>query len=639
MRVKLGDVCERGTSNLKLSDVSEKNGEFSVFGASGYIGSVDFYQQGYPYVAVVKDGAGIGRAMLCPGKTSVIGTMQYLLPKDNILPKYLFYVVKYMNLEKYFTGATIPHIYFKDYKNEEFNFDFWERQVEIVSVLSKCEKVIDLCKQELQLLDKLIKARFVELFGDPVSNSYGLPEATLPDLGEFGRGVSKHRPRNDIKLLGGKYPLIQTGDVANAGLYITSYSSTYSELGLKQSKMWDKGTLCITIAANIAKTAILEFDACFPDSVVGFIANERTNNIFVHYWFSFFQAILESQAPESAQKNINLKILSELKVIVPEKRKQDQFASFVKLTDKSEFVKLVVIFCNNEDKGEHFMSTRKTIGGALGAIIVLIVAQILAQLVASLFVLVKIPEGICNIIAGIIYVGLAFVLSELFSKRLLKIKIENLGMPKFSIKAKWIIVGVLLPVIVKAVYLFFFSGKYVSSGMNSNQIFSTLSAGIAFTGIAAGFVEEMVFRGVILNLLKEKWNIKVAVLIPSVLFGLVHIIGMDFSIISSLLVLIAGTMVGIMFSMVAIESGSVWNSGIVHSLWNILIIGGGLSISEKADEYSVMTYVLDSKDFVFTGGEFGIESSIIALLGYVIVTLAAICMIKKKRVCETFSVK
>ena len=84
MRVKLGDVCERGTSNLKLSDVSEKNGEFSVFGASGYIGSVDFYQQGYPYVAVVKDGAGIGRAMLCPGKTSVIGTMQYLLPKDKV---------------------------------------------------------------------------------------------------------------------------------------------------------------------------------------------------------------------------------------------------------------------------------------------------------------------------------------------------------------------------------------------------------------------------------------------------------------------------------------------------------------------------------------------------------------------------
>ena len=211
-----------------------------------------------------------------------------------------------------------------------------EQQKFCSSVLDKLHKLIQMRQQELQKLDEFIKARFVELFGDPVSNSYGLPEATLPDLGEFGRGVSKHRPRNDIKLLGGKYPLIQTGDVANAGLYITSYSSTYSELGLKQSKMWDKGTLCITIAANIAKTAILEFDACFPDSVVGFIANERTKNIIVHYWFSFFQAILESQAPESAQKNINLKILSELKVIVPEKRKQDQFASFVKLTDKSK---------------------------------------------------------------------------------------------------------------------------------------------------------------------------------------------------------------------------------------------------------------------------------------------------------------
>ena len=130
--------------------------------------------------------------------------------------------------------------------------------------------------------------------------------------------------------------MIQTGDVANAELYITSYNSTYSELGLKQSKMWDKGTLCITIAANIAKTAILKFDACFPDSVVGFTANEKTNNIFIHYWFSFFQAILESQAPESAQKNINLKILSELKVIVPEKEKQDEFLNFVKQIDKSK---------------------------------------------------------------------------------------------------------------------------------------------------------------------------------------------------------------------------------------------------------------------------------------------------------------
>ena len=212
-----------------------------------------------------------------------------------------------------------------------------ESQKEIVNHLNRVHSLIELRQKQLEKLDELIKARFVEMFGDPVSNSFGLPEATLPELGEFGRGVSKHRPRNDPKLLSGEYPLIQTGDVANAGLYITSYDSTYSELGLKQSKMWDKGTLCITIAANIAKTAILEFDACFPDSVVGFTANEKTSNVFIHYWFSFFQAILESQAPESAQKNINLKILSELKVIVPEKEKQNEFVEFIKQVDKSKF--------------------------------------------------------------------------------------------------------------------------------------------------------------------------------------------------------------------------------------------------------------------------------------------------------------
>ena len=186
------------------------------------------------------------------------------------------------------------------------------------------------------------------MFGNPVSNPKGMVKKTLPELGEFGRGVSKHRPRNDKALLGGPYPLIQTGDIANSGMYITEYHSTYSELGLRQSKLWDKGTLCITIAANIAKTAILGFDACFPDSVVGFNANENTNNVFVHYWFSFFQEILESQAPESAQKNINLKILSKLEVIVPGIQEQNKFAAFVAQTDKSKLfvnVYFILIFC------------------------------------------------------------------------------------------------------------------------------------------------------------------------------------------------------------------------------------------------------------------------------------------------------
>ena len=182
MKVKLEDVCEKDSSNLKLSDVDGMDGDYPIYGAAGYIGNVGFYHQERPYVAVVKDGAGIGRTTIHPAKSSVIGTMQYLLPKGNILPEYLYYVVSYMHLEKYYTGTTIPHIYFKDYKNEKFNLDLIQNQKRIVDILGKCEMIIRLRTRELELLDNLIKARFVELFGDPVSNPKKWNVKKLKDL-------------------------------------------------------------------------------------------------------------------------------------------------------------------------------------------------------------------------------------------------------------------------------------------------------------------------------------------------------------------------------------------------------------------------------------------------------------------------
>ena len=113
---------------------------------------------------------------------------------------------------------------------------------------------------------------------------------TLDKLGSISRGKSKHRPRNDKTLFGGKYPFIQTADVKAAGLYLTEYTETYNDKGLAQSKLWPAGTLCITIAANIADTTILGIDACFPDSVMGFIPYEGVSNVkFVKYAFDILQ--------------------------------------------------------------------------------------------------------------------------------------------------------------------------------------------------------------------------------------------------------------------------------------------------------------------------------------------------------------
>lgn len=123
----------------------------------------------------------------------------------------------------------------------------------------------------------------------------------------FGRGKSRHRPRNERKLFGGDFPFIQTGDVRNADGVIESYSQTYSDFGLAQSKLWPKGTVCITIAANIAESAILGFDACFPDSIIGVVVDdELTSNKFLLYLLRSYKSLLQAKGKGSAQDNINL---------------------------------------------------------------------------------------------------------------------------------------------------------------------------------------------------------------------------------------------------------------------------------------------------------------------------------------------
>lgn len=143
----------------------------------------------------------------------------------------------------------------------------------------------------------------------------------LPEIGELSRGKSKHRPRNDATLYkDGKYPLVQTGDVARAGTFITTYTALYNDVGLAQSRMWEKGTLCITIAANIADTGILSFDACFPDSVVGFQPFVPELDVeFFKWYIDISKKNLEKYAPATAQKNINIDILSGLIVPLPPK--------------------------------------------------------------------------------------------------------------------------------------------------------------------------------------------------------------------------------------------------------------------------------------------------------------------------------
>ncbi|USI69786.1 restriction endonuclease subunit S [Lactococcus garvieae] len=161
---------------------------------------------------------------------------------------------------------------------------------------------------------------------------YDWEQRKLEELGNLNRGKSKHRPRNDSRLFGGEYPFIQTGDVAKAPLFLTEYSQTYSEFGIQQSKLWDIGTLLITIAANVADTTILGIKAAFPDSVIGF-ESTSCDVVFIKNYIDIQSDLLKRKAETSSQANLNLAKLKEMSLNVPKLKEQQKIGSFFKQLD------------------------------------------------------------------------------------------------------------------------------------------------------------------------------------------------------------------------------------------------------------------------------------------------------------------
>lgn len=183
------------------------------------------------------------------------------------------------------------------------------------------ERIHALSEKKLGTKSRYKNPPFVYLKRSP--SLLGLPDgwawACFPELGVLGRGKSKHRPRNDPALYeNGQHPFIQTGDVARSNGVIRTFSGSYNDVGLSQSHKWPRGTLCITIAANIADSGVLDFDACFPDSVVGFTPSKIIGDAT---YFEFFMRTAKARllefAPATAQKNINLDVLSQVLIPLP----------------------------------------------------------------------------------------------------------------------------------------------------------------------------------------------------------------------------------------------------------------------------------------------------------------------------------
>ena len=345
MKVRLGDVCDKASSSIIQKSLEGHEGKYPIYGASGLIKYVDFYQREKPYIAVVKDGAGIGRVMKLPAYSSVIGTMQYIIPNEKVDINYLVYSMEYMNLAKYFSGATIPHIYFRDYQKEPLNLPEIKVQKKIGGILSNIEKLIAFRNQELSKFDQLVKSRFIELFGDPVSNGKFWNLAILQDVtSKIGSGATPKGGKSSYQKEG--IPFIRSMNVHD-GVFLSKDLAYLSDKQAKQLEnviVKENDVLLNITGASVARSCIVpktviparvnqhvSIIRCIPK----YLNPEFLNKLFLHHRYKNLLLSL-GEAGGATRQAITKSQLEKLQIILPPLTLQNEFADFVQQVDKSK---------------------------------------------------------------------------------------------------------------------------------------------------------------------------------------------------------------------------------------------------------------------------------------------------------------
>lgn len=268
------------------------------------------------------------------------------------------------------------------------------------------------------------------------------------------------------------------------------------------------------------------------------------------------------------------------------------------------------------------ISVGKLVVVALCALLLLVVSQNLAFNIGLLLTKAGLSAMIGNIMTAMLYVGFTYLGIQLLYKKILHLDVSFLRMPdmrkKNIFRAVWALTAVFMPILAVFGFLLL-GGAWYRANIEPEQMKALITGTIFFYGFAVGAVEEMIFRGVIMGMLEQRIGRVKAVLLPSVLFAVVHMVGGSFDVMSMLQLLVSGSLVGILFSLIAIESGSIWNSALVHGIWNMVMAGGILHIGKAIDSQVLYNWVLNTDETLWTGGEFGAEASLIAITVYLLV--------------------
>lgn len=271
----------------------------------------------------------------------------------------------------------------------------------------------------------------------------------------------------------------------------------------------------------------------------------------------------------------------------------------------------------------------KAIVGSLAAFAVMIISQTGAFFLGSMIVVMGLPKAAGNLLSAVLYLLFTLLLLKLLCGKLLGVTLADCRITAYKIKPVWAAAAVIMPAIVVG-GLLMTAGHWENPVLDRFQIADYVTAAVFLVGLSVGAVEEAVFRGVVMKALEMRWGKAAAVIVPSAAFGAAHVMNGRLSLMSFIQLLIAGSIVGVLFSLVTYESGSIWSAAFMHSIWNMFMSSGILNIGSEVSENCIFNYVLETNSPLITGGEFGAEASVISIGAYLIFTVLAVILLKKR---------
>ena len=316
--VKLKNICDKASSNVAQKDLDNNNGEYPIYGASGFIKKVDFFHYDKPYIGIVKDGSGVGRVNIYPANSSLLGTLQYIFPKNGYELGFIYYALQSLNLSKYKVGAAIPHIYFRDYGEKELFVPPLEEQHRIVSILDASFEKIDALKKNAEENLKNAKALFQQVLAQELKPKEGWVEKKLGEVYDVRDGT-----HDSPKYHSDGYPFVTSKNLVNGIIDMNNVQfiskEDYDKIN-ERSKV-DKGdVLFAMIGSNLGHPAIVDFEPYFAiKNVALFKVPSNQLNRYLLYLLSSDMIMdrMNKNSNGSSQPFVSLKFLRNFEISLP----------------------------------------------------------------------------------------------------------------------------------------------------------------------------------------------------------------------------------------------------------------------------------------------------------------------------------